>query len=159
MASKKSAAQFKPVAKHAKEQLRPIDEVFAEAKDMFKMTVDTQVKTAHRIDNLLNIRDLAINFWGKDEVSRRGMAYLKMLQDESIKAYEDVSKRVDDFELDEFAKEEIKDYFEDIIPKVDDISTEDELIVAAIKFLSVQPYGSKLIQMHKLIQEELSKRA
>jgi hypothetical protein len=41
---------------------------------------------------------------------------------------------------------------------VEDIETEQQLFEAIIKFLSIQPYGNKLIQLHQLVQGELSKR-
>ena len=48
MATKKSAAKAKiaPI----KPKLPPIEDVFNEAKEMFAMTVDVQIKNAERVD-------------------------------------------------------------------------------------------------------------
>lgn len=151
MASK-SAAKLKPAPK--KPKLRPMEEVFQEAKDMFAMTVDTQIKTAKRVDNLLNIRDYLKAF--SDETP--DLLKCKEYQQISIETYEKVRKAVDEFSLDEFEKETIKDYFEDILIDVDNIITEHDLCRAGLIFLSVQPYGNKLIKMHQLMQDEIAKR-
>ena len=157
----KRAASMKVVKKdeEKKEELEPIENVFEEAKKLFLMTVETQIKTAARVDNLLNIRDLALNFWkDKGLEYHRSIAYLKKLQKVSIKAYEDILEESKKFDLDDFKKTEIRDYYESLVPKVDDITDEEELLQAVIRFLSIQPYGNKLVQMHQLIQQELAKR-
>lgn len=160
--AKKSAAQAKLAPKeNVKEKLEPIEDVFEDAKKMFIMTVETQIKTAKRVDNLLNIRDLAINFMGREWLSQlhdQELHYYKILQDLSVETYERILEASKGFELEEFLKPEIKDYYEDIVPKVENIDTIGSLLQAAIVFLSVQPYGNKLIQMHQLIQSELAKR-
>jgi len=159
--ARKSAARMKVVKDDRK--LQPIEEVFEDAKKMFAMTVDTQVKLAGRVDNLMNIRDFARKFWGSkyDDMFMDGeeeWEYLQHLQNISIETYKDVRKRVDQFELVDFRAVEVKDYFADIIPDVKDIAGMGSLCVAALKFMSVQPYGSKLMQLHQMMQEEFAKR-
>ena len=153
--AKKSASQAK--IKKPEENFEPIEEVFEEAKKLFIMTVETQIKTAERIDNLLNIRDLAYNFY-HGEGSWNDLDELKRLQDISVMAYKKVLEASKEFSLDEFRKPEIKDYYADLIPSVDDIENDGDLLDAVIIFLSIQPYGNKLVQMHQLIQQELAKR-
>ena len=151
--AKKSAARAKIAPKQA--ALPPIEDVFNEAKEMFALTVDTQIKTASRVDNLLNIRDMVKRFWDLPTVK---IDKCKKYQQVSIDAYKSIREQVDNFELAEFEKDTIKDYFEGIIPAVDDIKDDDQLLEAAIIFMSVQPYGQKLIQLHQLMQDEIAKR-
>lgn len=148
----KSAAKMKPAPK--KPELPPIEKVFDEAKEMFAMTVDTQVKTAERVDNLLNIRDYLKAFFGEAP----DILKCKKYQQVSIDTYRQVRKAVDEFTLEDFEKETIKDYFEDILVKVENIVDDEDLCRAGLVFMSVQPYGGKLIKMHQLIQEEIAKR-
>lgn len=150
----KSAAKMKTVKPKPKPKLPPIEEVFDEAKEMFAMTVDVQIKNAKRVDNLLNIRDYLKTFYGEAP----DVIKCKKYQQFSVEAYEKVRKAVDGFSLDEFEKETIKDYFEGIIPKVEDLVTDEDLCRAGLVFLSVQPYGQKLIQLHQLMQDEIAKR-
>lgn len=150
--AKKSASQAKVVK--PKLALEPMEDVFDDAVKLFLMTVETQIKTAHRVDNLLNIRDLSKTFWGLD----KGLEYYKQMQQVSIETYEQILEASKKFALDEFRKPEIKDYYEHLVPKVEEIETEQQLFEAIIKFLSIQPYGNKLIQLHQLVQGELSKR-
>lgn len=155
MASKKSAAKVKVAPRKQPQNLPPIEDVFNEAKDMFALTVDTQIKTAARVDNLLNIRDMAKRFWDIPSVK---MDDCKRYQQVSIDAYKSIREKVDEFSFEEFEKDTVKDYFEGIIPKVEDIKDDKQLLEAAIIFMSVQPYGQKLIQLHQLIQDEIAKR-
>lgn len=144
----------KPVASMKPAKLPPIQEVFDEAKEMFCMTVETNVKTAQRIDNLLNLRDLYKSFYGQEGTVEEYKAML----DVSVGTYEKVLEASRKFELDEFRKPELYDYYQDIVPKVEDVTSVDSLLAAAVVFLTVQPYGGKMMQMHRLIQDELEKR-
>ena len=153
MVTKKSAAKVKVMP--PKPKLPPMEDVFKEAKEMYAMTVDVQIKNAERVDNLLNIRDMLKRFWDLPTVK---LEECKRYQKVSIDTYKKVREAVDEFDLDEFKKETIKDYFEHIIPKVDDIDDDKKLLEAAIIFMSVQPYGQKLIQLHQLMQDEIAKR-
>lgn len=153
--TRKSAARMK-VAKQNNEALRPIEDVFEEAKSMFAMTVDTQIKTAKRVDNLMNIRDFCKKFWNNQ--AGNDIEYWKTMQDLSVNTYRKIREVVDSFELVDFRAIEVKDYFADLIPSVETITTEQQLCEAALIFMSVQPYGNKLVQMHQLIQEECAKR-
>jgi hypothetical protein len=153
----KSAAKVKPV-KVKQEELVPLDEMFKDAKDMFIMTVDTNILTAKRIDNLMNIRDLAIKFWGDGHAKAHDLSYLKELQKLSVHTYERIKEVAEAFELEEFCKQDMKDYFDEIIPTPEDIEDEHELIRAALIFLTVRPYGEKMLKMHQLILDEAGKR-
>lgn len=148
----KSAAKMKVAPK--KPKLPPMEEVFKEAKDMFAMTVDAQIKNAERVDNLMNIRDYLKAYF--DETP--GILACKVYQGISIDTYKKVREKVDEFSLEDFEKETIKDYFEDILIKPDDIKDDNDLCKAGLVFLSVQPYGNKLVKMHQLMQDEIAKR-
>ena len=148
----KSAAKMKVAPK--KPKLPPMEEVFKEAKDMFAMTVDAQIKNAERVDNLMNIRDYLKAYF--DETP--GILVCKAYQGISIDTYKKVREKVDEFSLEDFEKETIKDYFEDILIEPDDIKDDNDLCKAGLVFLSVQPYGNKLVKMHQLMQDEIAKR-
>ena len=153
--ARKSAARMKPAG--PKSELRPIEDVFNEAKDMFVMTVDVQVKTAKRVDNLMNIRDFCDKFWKNDGL-HESLKYYKSMQNLSVETYEKIRDIAKTFELVDFRAIEVKDYFADLIPDVEKIEDMEELCKAALIFMSVQPYGSKLIQLHKLMQDEFAQR-
>ena len=155
--ARKSAAQLKPIPKKDAEDLRPIEAVFEEAKEMFILTVDTQIKTAARVDNLLNIRDYCDHFW-KNDGMHESLDYYKKMQQLSIDTYKKVKEAAESFELVDFRAVEIKDYFAGIIPEVDTIENMQRLCEAGLIFMSVQPYGGKLIQLHQLMQDEFAKR-
>ena len=52
----------------------------------------------------------------------------------------------------------MKDYFDEIIPKVENISNEEELLDAAIVFLTVKPWGEKMTALHHTMLDEKKQR-
>jgi hypothetical protein len=154
--AKKSAARMQPAKKA---DLPPIEEVFAEARDMFAMTVDTQAKTAKRIDNLMNIRDFVLKYynWEVPE-SMDIILYCKNLQQMTVELYEDIADEVRSWTLEQFSGETMDDLLGKFIHPVDEIDDDGDMIVAALDFLSVKPYGEKMLQLHQLIQDEIAKR-
>ena len=52
----------------------------------------------------------------------------------------------------------MKDYFEHIIPDIDTVKTEEDLLKGILIFQCVQPYGSKMSQLHQMVREEVEKR-
>lgn len=155
MATKKSASKVKVIKNENKVELPPMEEVFENAKAMFLLTVETQIKTARRVDNLMNIRDYAQRFWGDE---KKDLDYFKVLWRKSIEIYQKIYECSKQFTLEEFLKDEIKDYYAELIPHTEDIEWDDELCEAGLIWLSVQPYGQKLIQLHQLIKDEAAKR-
>lgn len=152
--TKKSAASYKVVKPvDEEEKMEKLRSDFEDAKKMFLLTIDTQIKTANRVDNLLNIRDYAKKFWEDDILD---MDYYKSLLQVSIDTYKEIRKRSEEFELEEFMKIDIKDYYADLLPKATDIEDEDELARVGIMFLSLQPYGQKMMGLHQLIQQTMS---
>lgn len=163
VAKKVNTSKVKPVKpEFPKEELMPLVDMFDEAKEAFAMTVETNVITAQRIDFLMWVRDQAYKFWGNklDDmlVMHERLSYIKELQELCVDTYKKIVEIVKTFELDEFEKEEMKDYFEDLVPKVTDIDSEKEMLEAELIFLTVQPYGSKMNQLHQLVTDELAKR-
>lgn len=169
--ARKSTSQFKMVKnegsqKWVKEQqqldLPPIEETFDNAKQAFVNTLEVSIQLASRIDNLMNIRDYAYKFWGKrlDEKYLGGerVVYFKKLMDISVETYTKILERVRTFELDEFTKDDMKDYFEDIMPSTEDIQTEDDMCVSGLIFLTVKPYGEKMTQLHHTMLDEKRQR-
>lgn len=164
MASRKSAAKIKPIkGQHVyQEELPPIEELFDDAKQMYVMTVETNIITAKRIDNLMNIRDYAYKFWRNslDNLfdDKQRLDYFKDLQKLSINVYEQIKEIAEGFTLEAFSNETIDDCFKEILPTPDDIEDEDELCRAGLIFLTVRPYADKMLKLHSLIRDELSKR-
>lgn len=163
VAKKVNTSKVKPVKpKFPKEELMPLVDMFDEAKEAFAMTVETNVITAQRIDFLMWVRDQAYKFWGNklDEmlVMKERLSYIKDLQELCVNTYKKIAEIAKTFELEEFEKEEMKDYFEDLVPKVADIDSEKKMLEAELIFLTVQPYGSKMNQLHQLVTDELAKR-
>lgn len=160
--ARKSAAEFKPVNNSAKADLPPIEETFEKAKQVIINTLEVSIKLAGRIDNLLNIRDYALKFWGNeldnvfdDEAKVR---YFKTLQGVSITAYQAVLEATKSFALEDFLKEDMPDYYEEIIPSVDDVTSTGELCVAGLIFLTVKPFGEKMTALHHQMLDEKSQR-
>jgi hypothetical protein len=80
------------------------------------------------------------------------------LQKISVETYEKLLEIAKTFDMEEFCKEEMKDYFEDVVPPVEDIGGEKQLLEALIIFKCVQPYGSKMLQIHQMMLDEINKR-
>lgn len=166
--ARKSTSQFKAVnnnhsKKWIKEQqtnLPPIEETFDNAKQAFINTLEVSIKLAGRVDNLMNIRDYAYKFWGEklDVNHANKLDYLVELMTVSIETYKAILDRVEQFDMEEFLKEDMKDYFEDIIPQVENIVTEEELCTAGLIFLTVKPYGEKMTQLHHTMLDEKKQR-
>lgn len=144
------------------EPMVPLEGIFEDAKQGFLTIVETNIVTAQRIDFLMWVRDKAYKFWGNklDDmmIMKERVSYLKELQQLCVETYQKVADIAETFEYEEFCKEEMKDYFEDLVPKVDTIESENDMIMAEFMFLCVQPYGSKMNQLHGLVQDELAKR-
>lgn len=165
---RKSPAKAKPIKvegsdKFAKKpDLPPIEETFDMAKTSFVRTAEVAVLVAGRVDNLINIRRAAIDFWGDwldaKYTSRDKIGYCKELQAMTVGCYENILDIVNSFELDEFLKEEMKDYFEVIMPKVDDIETEDDLFQAYLLSGIIKPWGEKMSQLHYQMLDEQKAR-
>lgn len=140
----------------------PLEEMFDKAKTVLLLKLETNKEVSRRVDNLMSVRDSAYKFWGNqlDErwLWKERMEMFKRLQDLTTETYDKLYKVAETFEFEEFKKEEMKDFFEDIVPKVDNINTEEDLLNAAIVFSCVQPYGSQMNQIHQMIMEEIDKR-
>ena len=161
--ARKSASSAK-IAKpdFKQEELPPIEETFENIKQVMINTADTAIVVSRRIDNLLNIRKAAYEFWGNmlDEKMMGGerIAYFKEKQEMTTAVYETILAVVKDFELDEFLKEDMKDYFEDIMPKTDAIEKEEDLFNAFLVSGIVRPWGEKMNQLHYQMLDEAKAR-
>lgn len=157
----KRAASMK--AKHVKKtDLPPIEETFDNAKQAFVNTAEVAVEISKRIDNLINIRKAAYEFWGSsfDDlfISDQCIKYLKSKLEMTTQTYEDILEIVKSFELEEFLKEEMKDYFSDIMPRVDDVETENDLFNAFLVSGIVKPWGEKMTSLHHTMLDEAKAR-
>lgn len=168
----KNAAKFKPVKnngsqkwiKQQQEDLPTLEETFENAKQAFILTLETSIEIAKRVDNLMNIRDYALKFWGGNLEnnnifgSSERVKYFKQLQAVSIATYEQLLEATKKFALDEFTKDEMKDYYEGIIPPIDDIKSEQNMCTAGLIFLTVKPFGEKMTALHHTILDEKKQR-
>jgi len=166
--TRKSAAKAKPImAKNSNKflkqpELPPIEETFDKMKQGFLMTAETAVVISDRIDNLINIRKAAYEFWGNDFkdkfITRECIQYLKAKQGMITACYENIVDVIKSFELEEFLKEDMKDYFFDLMPKCDDVETEEDLFNAFLVSGVVKPWGEKMTQMHHQMLDEQGQR-
>lgn len=167
----KSAAEFKPKAmsgaqkKEMQKQLDDmptLEETWENAYQAFVNTAEVSVQLAGRIDNLMNIRDMVYKFHGEEQMEKLSsydrMAYLKKKLDLSIETYKAIQNIVYSFEMDEFLKEDMKDYFEEIMPSVDSLANEEDMLEAAIVFLTVKPWGEKMTALHHTMLDEKKQR-
>ena len=65
---------------------------------------------------------------------------------------------VKSFELKEFKKEDMKDYFEELMPVIEAINDEDELCAAGLVFLTIKPFGEKMTALHHTVLDEVAQR-
>ena len=154
---KKSAASAKLKAPKVpelteEEKWEKLKGVFEDAKFTYIETVKVQVKAAQRVDNYLNIRELCEKMGVETSIQRT-----KDMLTISIQTYEKVQKIAEGFVFEDFIKSTCPDPFEDAMPQVRDIVTDVDEVAAAIKFMSITPYGNNLIQMHNLIMQEMDK--
>jgi len=154
----KRAAAMKAVASKKQEEV-PVEEIFDIMREGFITILETNVITAKRVDNLLNIRDAAKRFWGDVDNHYSSIQYYKELQKLSVKTYEDILAIIKDkYTIENLSNIEIDDWFDEIIPNVEKIESEKDLMEAMIIFLSVKPYAEKVLRDHNNFQEELEKR-
>lgn len=152
--TKKSAASAKikavrPPEPTLEEKQEKLQKLFDENKWAFEETVKTQIVLARRFDNFANIRDLVERILGKDNYTYE---LLHDLVDESEKCYKEVLKQVEKFELAGFTGEEPTDYFKDIMPDEKAVNDDLEFIYGILKYMSVRPYGDKMLQLYQTIQ-------
>jgi len=153
----KRAAAMKAVATKQEEEM-PLEQVFEIMREGFITILETNVITAKRVDNLLNIRDAAKRFW-EDSIGHCNIEYYKEIQKLSVKTYEDILAIIKEkYTYENLSNPELDDWFEDIIPNVDNINTESQLMDAMIIFLSVKPYAEKVLRDHNNFQDEIEKR-
>lgn len=165
----KSASEFKPKmingderrARQAQlDEMPTLEETWENAKQAFVNTAEVSVELAKRIDNLMNIRDMVYKFWETSD--REGypvtMRYLKNKMELSVMTYKRILEIVKTFEMEEFLKEDMKDYFEELIPNVDELVAEEDLLDAAIVFLTVKPWGEKMTALHHTMLDEKKQR-
>ncbi len=157
--ARKSAAKAKVIKakgseEFLKKKLPPIEETFEYMKKGFLTILQTSVELAQRVDNLDNLRSFSLRFWE----DKRDISYYKHLQDISVETYRALYDYTEEFSLDEFSKEDMKDYYENLVPKCEDIMTEEDLAEALVKFITVKPFGEKMAAMHQTILDEIKQR-
>lgn len=165
--ARKSAARVKAMnlnnhKDYLKQELPPIEETFENIKQVIVNTAEVAVIQAGRVNNLMNLREAAYRFWGNmldDKYTMvERMKYLKDLQAKTVAVYEDVLDIVKTFELEEFLKEDMKDYFLVLTPQVIDIETEEDLFEAHLVSDIIKPWGEKMTQLHHQMLDEQGQR-
>lgn len=164
----KSASEFKPKmingderrARQAQlDEMPTLEETWENAKQAFINTAEVSVELAKRVDNLMNIRDMVYKFWEtRGDISKINLGYLKGKLELSKFTYETILTIIKSFEMEEFLKDDMKNYFESVIPKVEEINSEEELLDAAIVFLTVKPWGEKMTALHHTMLDEKKQR-
>ena len=151
--SRKSAASVKPkpIEKTAEEKEALLRKSFDENKWAFEETVKTQVQTSTRFDNYANLRDLALRVLDKDAVN---ISLVKDLMHESTRSYDLVLDRVRRFDYEKFVGDEPYDYFSDIMPDPEQIEDDMDFLYAVVRFMSVKPYGDKMLQMWQTLRQQ-----
>lgn len=157
--ARKSAAKAKVIKakgseEFLKKKLPPIEETFEYMKQGFLTILQTSIELAQRVDNLDNLRSFSLRFWD----DKRDLSYYKHLQDISVETYRALYDCTEEFSLDEFSKEDMKDYYENLVPKCEDIATEEDLAEALVKFITVKPFGEKMAALHQQILDEIKQR-
>lgn len=157
--ARKSAAKAKVIKakgseEFLKKKLPPIEETFEYMKQGFVTILETSVELAKRLDNLDNLRSFSLRFWD----DRRDLTYYKHLQDVSVETYEKLLEKAKEFSLEEFSKEDMKDYFEGLYAKSEDIASEEQLAEELVKFITVKPFGEKMAAMHQTVLDEIKQR-
>lgn len=160
---RKSAASAKVAKPNFKqEELPPIEETFENIKQVMINTADAAIIVAQRIDNLLNIRRACHEFYGSEfndkHVYGVRVDYFKEKQELTVEAYRQIADVVREFELEEFLKEDMKDYFDDLMPKCGAISSEEDLFNAFLISGIVKPWGEKMNQLHYQMLDEKKAR-
>lgn len=152
--TKKSAASAKikavqPPEPTPEEKQEKLQKLFDENKWAFEETVKTQIILARRFDNFANIRDLVERVLGKGNYTYE---LLHDLVDESEKCYKEVLERAGKFMLDDFSGDEPVDYFKDIMPDEKAVNDDLEFVYGALRYMSVRPYGDKMLQLYQTVQ-------
>ena len=76
----------------------------------------------------------------------------------TIHCYRSIAEIVRSFELEEFLKDEMMDYFKPLMPEVIDIETDNELFKAFLIFGIVKPWGEKMNALHHQMLDEKKAR-
>ena len=158
--ARKSASQAKPVKaeKKTEEQLwKEMESVFDDAKWTYIETVRVQIQNAKRVDNFLNLRELAMKL-GYTIEDEEGIKFVKKLQELSVKTYEAIKDVAETFKMEDFIWEKCLDPLKQLMPSVDEINTQADMVAASIRFMSVTPYGNNVIQVHNLMMQEMARR-
>ena len=162
--AKKSAAQLKAKKNQGFEtyNMPPIEETWEKIKQVYTTTLSVNVRLASRVDNLLNLRDLAYKMLGEEymwalEDEQRINLYKWML-DTSVQTYRDMLDIARGWTIDQFTQKDMPDWFEKLVPDPSEIKDEMDLLMAAIKFLSVKPYGERMTSIHQQMLDEVKMR-
>lgn len=143
-------------------ELCPIEETWEKMMTVNVAEIDGACAIAGRWDNFMNIRDLCYKVLGNylDDALMldERMGLFHEMHQLSIDTYAEIAKRVRTWSLEEFLKEEMPDYFEDMFRDPKEANTERDLIEGTVIFLTVKPWGEKMVQLHQQILFEQAQR-
>lgn len=150
--TRKSAASVKAVKKSVAEERTP-EEYFEEAKAGLDVIASAYIKNCMRIDNVfdmfLSLKSLdccEINFIDAIVLSKG-----------KRNIYETIKERINNFEYDDFTKEDMDDPFIDMLEYVDEKQPDHvrDAMFKLVKFNAVRPFGEKVEEMHMKILDKI----
>ena len=152
--TKKSAASAKVKAPQPTiEEKREILRKFYDDQIWYIIQLaDTQVILADRIDNMLNLRELAISFG----IKQPKLSLLFDLMKESAEIYAKIKEKVHAIQQSDFEQAEYPAPFKDLVPDWRNLEDGDELdlLVAAIQWLSIRPFNDQITQAYHAYQQQ-----
>lgn len=142
MASKKSAAQLKPVK--SKEMTQ--EEKFNHDVPVLSYKIKSQVIASKRIDCMVQLREEYISFFR----GTPSLDELKAIQEAMTKVYEEIDKIIDGLTIEKLLEEEdlIAHMFKD--PK--DIKDETEMFYEFATFMYARPWAEMLLELKQEIK-------
>lgn len=163
--TRRSAAKVKAIKSEKWEkqpELPPLEETFDNIKQVIVNTAEVSIAVAKRVENLGNLRAAAYKFWGNEldakMLGHERIEYFKKLVVMSVECYEKILEIVKTWELEEFLKEDMKDYFSELMPHYEAVETEEDLFEAMLVADMVKPWGEKMTQLHHQILDEKKQR-
>lgn len=135
------------------EAMQAVRDNFEAAKKIELEIIKTQVIVSERIDMLVDLRDKSYSFF-KEFLT---LGQLDALDRELTSMYEDMVKIVEGYKFEDFAKEDMADPFEHMVPTTKSLLNEKDLFERYVKFLCIRPFAERALKLNRLVLEEIEK--
>ena len=156
--ARKSATQVKAVKKDAgmteEKKMQLLEEEWKRAKDTFIAGLEVEMRIALRHDKCMNAGSIADNC-GFDSNTPEGREFAKELCRYSLTVYEKIHEIATGFEMKDFMKVECPDLFEDLMPYVDDWTSNEAKAQNHIRYIIVMAYGNNMVRMHNVMVKKM----